>query len=104
MTVAPEPEPQEDTDSGTFVAVIITLAVLVLALLCAGGVGWWFWIRPTEWKHIEESPSVENVRVDSNNPPATVEVTERTNDEEVKDRPSVVVNGHTWTGKGFLGN
>lgn len=86
----------EETSNGTFVAVIITLGVLCLILLCAGFVGWWFWIRPTEWKHIEETTSVENVRVE---PSTTIEVNEKVLEEmKERERPSVVLNGNTWTG------
>lgn len=86
-----EDKEEEEPSNGTFVAVIITLGVLCLALLCAGFVGWWFWIRPTEWKHIEETASVDNVKV---------EVNGRSTDEMMeKERPSMVINGNTWTGK-----
>lgn len=82
---------EDDSDDTTFVAVIITLGVLVVILLIGGFVGWWFLIRPTEWKHIEETSSVENVQV-VDNVPTTEEMTE-------KERPSLNLNGHTWTGE-----
>lgn len=95
--VVPE-QPEGETDNGTFVAVIIALSVVVLVLLCGGFIGWWFWIRPTEWKHIEETTSVENVRVEPSS--RAVDVTGRTADEMMeKERPSLNINGHTWSGE-----
>lgn len=61
--------------------------------------GWWFWIRPTEWKHIEETQSVENVRVDPT-PSNHVNVATKASEETVeKERPSLKLNGNTWTGE-----
>lgn len=99
MTVGEEKneEDEDEPSNSTFVAVIIALSVLVLLLLGAGFVGWWFWIRPTEWKHIEETNSVENVRIER----ATQDVgTTGKGTEEMmeRERPSLNLNGHTWTG------
>lgn len=71
-------------------AVIVTLAVLVVILLGGGFVAWWFWIRPTEWKHVEESRSnsLDNVQADMGEM-----------QEKDEGRPSVTLKDHTWTGK-----
>lgn len=79
-----------ESDSTVFVAVIITLAVLVVILLGGGFVAWWFWIRPTEWKHVEESRSnsLENVQAEF------AEIQEK----KEEPRPSVTLRDNTWTG------
>lgn len=76
-----------------FVAVIVTLAILVVILLGGGFVGWWFWIRPTEWKHVEESRSnsLENVQTEF------AEIQEKGSSDD-SSRPSVTLKDHTWTG------
>lgn len=89
-----------DGDNSTFVAVIITLSILVIILLCAGFVGWWFWIRPTEWKHIEENTSVDSVKVERSSPPVGDTIEEMAE----KERPSVALNGYTWTGESIKFN
>ena len=83
----------EGTSSGTYVGVIIALGVLVLLLLGVGFIAWWFWIRPTEWKEIEETPSVTSSGQEE--PPTSVATAKSI--DEVKERPSLVLNGHTWT-------
>lgn len=94
ITAAPQ-DPEETSDT-PFVAAIISLSVVVFILLAAGFVGWWFWIRPTEWKHIEETASVNSASMDNQDGGLATKTTEEMAE---KDRPSVTLNGHTWTGE-----